>query len=114
MRDLMKSIETLEKEYEDFTIKSDFIEDAKGLTEYLEVGMNDQKEEIRVIGKEKKMNKNQQRNIHILRLFAPLIEFLPDSFFEEDDKLLDEYAAFFQRYIDYFQQIILFFQFQKI
>ena len=101
----MKTLEKIEKEYKDFNIKSDYINSIEELEQFLFVGLFDADEEVDIVKKYKKNNYKRIRIGKIYNLFSfnnkVMIEF-----FEEDNKILDEFIKLAEDYRDYFANAI--------
>ena len=96
----------LEEEFKNYKIKSDFIETSEDLEIFLQVGIYNAKKSIKEMEKEKNINSKDKKIAQIKNIFNFLFVEEETSFYDEDNKIIEECISLALDYIIYFERMI--------
>lgn len=102
----MKTIEDIEKEYNDFEYIPKSINNLEELEVWTMVVFDDIDENLRVLGIDYRNNKTCKVIGTIRNLFLFVYEYEDVSFYDKDNKLVEEAYILNEMYKNYFKQII--------
>lgn len=98
----MKTVEEIEKEYESYKMKSDFVTTIDEFSCFIEIGIEDAKEQINSFFKEMKINSRLQKLTSIKNIFLQLVQQQEIAIFEDDNLILEEMINYVNGYIKKF------------
>ena len=102
----MKKLEEIEKEYESFIISEDLVENLDEFHTYIDFRMDDLKEELTVLKKEKSRNKRYKLIGGLIdSLTCSVIQSNPE-FFDDDNEILDMGMKVVLSYKDFYNEIL--------
>ena len=102
----MKTIEEVEKEYETYEIKSDFVTSLEEFQSFIEIGIDDTEESIADTLKEIKLNNRAKLEIAIKNLFLSPFGMKMEDICDEDNDILKKVAAYTASYREFFEKIL--------
>jgi len=102
----MKTIEEIEKEYEEYKIKSDFVTDLEGFQAFMIIGIDDTDESIADTLKEIKLNNRVKLETAIKNFFLAPFGMRTEDLCDEDNDILRKVAAYTASYREFFERIL--------
>lgn len=101
----MSKIKTIEKEYEEFKSVSEFVTSLDKFALFIEKGLDNIEEELKVILEEIKINCKYERRAKLSNLFFGFIRIKDSEFYQEDNKILEELIDLILKYKESFQRL---------
>lgn len=101
----MKTINDIEREYESYTLKSDYVKNIEDFALFIEIGINDTDEQIKDILQEIKENYKEARKAKISNFFLGAFIIREVDYYTEDNKLLEGIVEYILSYKEYFERI---------
>lgn len=102
----MKTMEDIEKEYDEFECRQKPINSIEELESWIEVALGDIDENLRVLDIDSNGNRRCRIAGSIRNLLPFLYEYEDLSYYDKDDKLIKDARIINGMYADYFKQII--------
>lgn len=101
----MKTIEDIKKEYDEFECRITSITSLEELEAWIEVAFDDIDENMRLLKVDYNYNRNYRTLAYITNLLPFLFEHEDLSFYDKDDKIIEESTVINKIYKNYFKQI---------
>lgn len=101
----MKRVEDIEKEYEEYKLKSNYVISAEDFAAFIEIGIDEIDEQTAAILNEIKINCKDERNAKIRNLFFGLFRIEEEDYYGEDNKILEELLDFISKYKEYYRKL---------
>ena len=102
----MKTIEDIEKEYNEYKCELDMITSIKELDAWLEVRFDDIDEYIKVLNKDSKDNDKSKIFGYIKNQFPFIFEYDDISFYDKDNKIVKDACTLSRMYQSYIKHIV--------
>ncbi len=102
----MKIVEDIEKEYEAYEIKSNYVESAEDFAAFIEVGIDDVDEQLNSILIEIRENCKQEKLAKVRNFFLGLFQIEEVEYYSEDNKILEEIIELIMKYREYYQRTL--------
>ena len=102
----MKKIDTIEKEYEEYKIKTTFLDSPEALASFVQVGIEDTINIEQELINEQKENKRWQLAGKIRNFFFFIFEEEEISFYDEDNEILQEGIDLTIRHRNFYTQLV--------
>lgn len=101
----MNQIEIIQREYEEFVLKSNFVKNKEEFLLFIEVGLDNLDSQLIDILKEIKINCKIKNKEKIKNIILGLFKFEDLDFFDADNKILEEIIKYINTYKQYFTKL---------
>lgn len=101
----MRKVEDIEEEYGKYKMKSTFVTSAEEFATFIELGIEQANEEIKVILKEMKYNCRNEKISKVSNLILGLFQMEEVEYYSEDNEILEEIFEFVSKYKEYYHRI---------
>lgn len=102
----MKTIEEIEKEYEQFELKSEYVTSLEEFQTFIEIGIDDTEESIADTLKEIKANNRAGLEASIMNFFLKIVGTEIVGLYSEDNEILREIIAYITSYRELFERVL--------